>query len=50
DLRAGAALVLAGLIAEGTTVVYQVQFIDRGYERFEEKLNSLGARVRRAPV
>lgn len=50
DLRAGAALVLAGLIAEGTTEVYQVQFIDRGYERFEEKLNSLGARIHRTTV
>lgn len=50
DLRAGAALVLAGLIAEGTTEVYEAQYIDRGYERLEGKLQSLGARIRRAPA
>jgi UDP-N-acetylglucosamine 1-carboxyvinyltransferase len=46
DLRAGAALVLAGLAAEGTTEVYEIQHIERGYERFEEKLASLGATIR----
>jgi UDP-N-acetylglucosamine 1-carboxyvinyltransferase len=47
DLRAGAALVLAGLAAKGETRVRNVHFIDRGYERFEETLVSLGADVRR---
>lgn len=47
DLRAGAALVLAGLSAEGTTEVYDIGHIDRGYERFEEKLASLGAGIER---
>lgn len=45
DLRASAALVLAGLIAEGTTVVSRVYHLDRGYERLEEKLTKLGARI-----
>jgi UDP-N-acetylglucosamine 1-carboxyvinyltransferase len=45
DLRAGAALVLAGLAAEGETVVRNVHFIDRGYERLEETLQSLGGRI-----
>ncbi len=47
DLRSGASLVLAGLSAEGKTVVRGVHNIDRGYERFEEKLVSLGASVKR---
>lgn len=47
DLRASAALVLAGLRAEGTTEVHRVYHIDRGYERIEEKLETLGARIRR---
>jgi UDP-N-acetylglucosamine 1-carboxyvinyltransferase len=47
DLRASAALVLAGLVAEGTTEVQRVYHLDRGYERLEEKLAPLGARVRR---
>ena len=50
DLRASAALVLAGLAAEGTTVVNRVYHIDRGYERIEEKLNPLGAKIRRESV
>ena len=45
DLRAGAALVLAGLAAEGITIVEDVHFIERGYECFEEKLRSLGAMI-----
>ena len=45
DLRGGAALVLAGLVAEGVTTVEGVHHIDRGYERFDEKLRNLGARV-----
>jgi UDP-N-acetylglucosamine 1-carboxyvinyltransferase len=48
DLRASAALVLAGLVAKGTTRVDRVYHIDRGYERFEEKLASLGAAIERA--
>jgi UDP-N-acetylglucosamine 1-carboxyvinyltransferase len=48
DLRASAALVLAGLAAEGTTVVNRVYHIDRGYERIEQRLNPLGARISRA--
>ncbi len=42
DLRAGAALVIAGLAAEGFTTVEQIQYIERGYEKFEEKLKGLG--------
>lgn len=45
DLRAGAALVLAGLAADGITIVEDVHFIERGYERFEEKLKGLGAMI-----
>ncbi|MFY3743986.1 UDP-N-acetylglucosamine 1-carboxyvinyltransferase [Anaeromyxobacter sp. Red801] len=47
DLRASAALVLAGLAASGTTEVLRVYHLDRGYERIEEKLAPLGARIRR---
>lgn len=43
DLRAGAALVIAGLAAEGVTVVEQVEYVERGYEDFEKKLRELGA-------
>ena len=50
DIRAGAALVLAGLVADGTTVVSEVQHIDRGYEGFVTSLVSLGADVRREPA
>ena len=49
DLRASAGLVLAGLAAEGETLVDRIYHIDRGYERIEEKLNQLGARIRRVP-
>ncbi len=48
DLRASAALVLAGLVAEGTTEVHRVYHIDRGYERIEERLAGLGAVIKRA--
>jgi UDP-N-acetylglucosamine 1-carboxyvinyltransferase len=48
DLRASAGLVLAGLVARGTTVVDRVYHLDRGYERIEEKLSRLGAHIRRA--
>ena len=47
DLRASAALVLAGLVAEGTTRIFRVYHIDRGYERIEERLLALGASIRR---
>jgi len=47
DLRASAALILAGLIAKGTTRVQRVYHIDRGYERIEEKLAGVGANIRR---
>ncbi|MDD5475313.1 MAG: UDP-N-acetylglucosamine 1-carboxyvinyltransferase [Syntrophales bacterium] len=47
DLRASASLVLAGLVAEGTTELSRVYHIDRGYERIEEKLSRLGANIRR---
>ena len=47
DLRASASLVLAGLIARGVTTVDRVYHLDRGYERIEEKLMQLGARIRR---
>jgi len=48
DLRASAALVMAGLVAQGTTIVRRVYHLDRGYEALEKKLSTLGARVRRA--
>ena len=48
DLRASASLVLAGLVAEGETVVERIYHLDRGYECIEEKLSQLGARIRRA--
>ncbi len=49
DLRASASLVLAGLVAEGRTVVDRIYHIDRGYECIEEKLSQLGAEIRRVP-
>jgi len=49
DLRASASLVLAGLVAEGDTVVDRIYHIDRGYENIEEKLSGLGAHIRRLP-
>ena len=47
DLRAGAALVIAGLVAEGTTRVENIHYIERGYENLVEKLTALGANIRR---
>ena len=47
DLRAGAALVIAGLAAEGITIVDDIYYIERGYERFEEKLASLGGQIKK---
>ena len=49
DLRASAGLILAGLVAQGETVVDRIYHIDRGYERIEEKLSQLGAQIRRLP-
>lgn len=49
DLRASACLVLAGLAAHGVTEVRRIYHLDRGYERLDSKLNSLGARVKRKP-
>ena len=50
DLRAGAALIIAGLMARGTSEIYEPGYIDRGYEHIEDKLRSLGAEIRREPV
>ena len=47
DLRASASLILAGLVADGETVIDRIYHLDRGYERIEEKLSALGARIRR---
>ena len=47
DLRAGAAMVLAALVVKGKTVITDVSYIDRGYEKFDEKLRKLGADIRR---
>ena len=49
DLRASASLILAGLVAKGETIVDRIYHIDRGYERIEEKLSSLGAEIIRLP-
>jgi UDP-N-acetylglucosamine 1-carboxyvinyltransferase len=47
DLRASAALVLAGIVAKGTTYLDRVYHIDRGYEKIEEKLKAVGADIER---
>lgn len=47
DLRAGAALVIAGLLAEGTTIIEDIHYVERGYENLIEKLTALGADIRR---
>ena len=47
DLRAGAALVVAGCVADGITVVDSIHYIQRGYEAFEEKLRGIGADIER---
>ncbi len=47
DLRAGAALIIAGIIAEGETEIYNLDHIDRGYEKIEEKFKNLGANIQR---
>jgi UDP-N-acetylglucosamine 1-carboxyvinyltransferase len=50
DLRAGAAMVVAGLVAEGETIIGNIKHIDRGYEFLEDKLSSLGAKIKRIQV
>jgi len=50
DLRAGAALVVAGLVADGYTTIDSIRYIERGYECFEDKLNALGASMEKIPV
>lgn len=47
DLRAGAALLIAGIVAEGTTELYNIHYIDRGYEHIEDKFRQLGANIQR---
>jgi UDP-N-acetylglucosamine 1-carboxyvinyltransferase len=47
DLRASASLVIAGLVAQGETLIERIYHLDRGYEQLEQKLLALGARVRR---
>ncbi|MBF0573255.1 MAG: UDP-N-acetylglucosamine 1-carboxyvinyltransferase, partial [Desulfamplus sp.] len=47
DLRASASLVIAGLVAKGSTTINRVYHIDRGYESIEKKFSSLGADIRR---
>ena len=49
DLRASASLVIAGLVAEGETLIDRIYHLDRGYERIEERLGQLGARIARVP-
>ena len=50
DLRAGAALIVAGLMAEGKTEISNIRFVDRGYDHIEEKMRSLGADIQRVAV
>lgn len=50
DLRAGAALIIAGLMADGVTEIANIKYIDRGYDHIEDKLNSLGADIRRETI
>lgn len=47
DLRAGAALIIAGILAQGTTEVYNLEYVDRGYEKIEDKFRKLGADIKR---
>lgn len=50
DLRAGAAMLIAGLVADGTTEIENIELIDRGYENVVEKLTGLGAEIKRVPI
>lgn len=47
DLRAGAAMIIAGLLAQGTTTIHQAEIIDRGYEHIDQRLTTLGASIQR---
>jgi len=47
DLRASASLVIAGLVAQGETLVDRIYHLDRGYDRIEDKLSAVGAKIRR---
>ena len=47
DLRAGAALLIAGIIAKGKTEIHNIKYIDRGYENIEDKFRKLGAKIER---
>jgi UDP-N-acetylglucosamine 1-carboxyvinyltransferase len=47
DLRASASLVIAGLVADGETVIDRIYHLDRGYDRMEDKLSAVGAKIRR---
>ena len=47
DLRGGAAMIIAGLMADGTTEIVDIHHIDRGYENFEDVITSLGGKIRR---
>ena len=50
DLRAGAALLIAGLVAEGTTEIEDIEHIERGYENYVEKLTALGADIKKVRI
>ena len=50
DLRAGAALTIAALATEGRSVIRDIEYIERGYENFDEKLRALGASIEKTPV
>ncbi len=50
DLRAGAAMIIAGLVAAGETVIEDIQYIDRGYEDVVQKFSNLGADIRRVEI
>ena len=50
DLRAGAAMIIAGLMTDGITEVENIVYIDRGYENVAEKLQKLGAEIKRVPI
>jgi UDP-N-acetylglucosamine 1-carboxyvinyltransferase len=49
DIRAGMALVIAALCAEGESIIHNIQQIDRGYERIDQRLVALGAKIQRVP-
>ena len=50
DLRAGAALLIAGIVADGKTTLYNTKYIDRGYEHIESKFKELGAKIEREEI